>query len=257
MLARMGSRKLSALIAFGLLLLGLALWLRTRSTPPAVGAAASPSASELALQPVAPTSEPPPEPAGARSAAPGNAAPPHRLTPQHQQLRERVVRSLLEREQQKRAAAAPGHAPSAASTAQGDAVGTMVDKTGALPEEVLYVLNHELMPMVDQCLDQAHERAPQLKGMLALEVRFAGAEDLGSIIETVEPAPINDLGDEELIDCVRQSAFTLALPVRSSDLRAEGTMTIPYGIDPKQWRPKNVPAQTPPTTEPAPTQPAP
>jgi hypothetical protein len=128
----------------------------------------------------------------------------------------------------------------------------MVDKTGELPKEVLHALNHELMPMVSQCLEQAQERDPRLKGMLALEVHFASAEDLGSIIETVEPAPINDLADAELIECVRQSAFTLELPVPSSDLRAEGMLTVPHGIDPKLWHPKNVPAEKPVTEAAAP-----
>jgi hypothetical protein len=247
MLAGMSTRKLQALIAGGLLLLGWALWLRTSTAPPVVGAVLQavppsvPSASELALQPTAALPAPPPEAAPVRPATPTSAA--QRLTHERQQLRTRVLSSLREREQQKRAVSAPGPVPGTAPVP--DDVGTMVDKTGELSAEALRVLNHELMPMVSQCLDQAHERDPRLQGMLALQIGLASVEALGSMIETVEPSPVNDLGDPELIECVRQSAFTIELPLPSSDQRTERELTIPYGIDPKQWRPRESPAENP------------
>lgn len=236
----MSARK-QALIALGLLLLGLALWLGTRATPSPADTAVTAGAAELALQPgraAAAPATPPPTRAGAAGKA---AAPPHnRLTPERQQLRERVVRTLREREQ-KGAALAPGRAPAPA----GGEPGTLVDKTGKLTEEEMRILNHELMPMISQCLDQAHERDPRLKGMLAVELKFASAEELGSIVETAEPAPINELGDEELLECVRQSAFALELPVPGKDGRSDGMLTIPYGIDPNDWQPR-APAEQPP-----------
>jgi hypothetical protein len=166
------------------------------------------------------------------------------VTPERQQLRERVVRALREREQ-KRAAAAFVPAPSQMG---GQEQGGLVDKTGKLTEEELLVLNHELLPMISECLDQAHERDPRLKGMLAVELRFASAEELGSIIETAEPAPDNELTDEELLECVRQSSFALQLPVPSKDGRSDLMLTIPFGIDPKDWRPRApaVPPAAPP-----------
>lgn len=245
----MRARK-QVLIALGLLLLGLALWLRTRSTPP-VATAAAPGAAELALQPSAAavhTADTPAGRAGGAGAPVRSAPTARRLSPQRQQQRQRVVRTLREREQ-KRAAAAAG--PAASSAAEADQAGTLVDKTGKLTEAELRVLNHELMPMISQCLDQAHERDPQLKGMLAVVLQFASAEELGSIVETVEPAASNDLGDEELLECVRQSAFTLDFPVPGKDGRSDGMLTIPFGIDPKDWRPRDGAAEQPPAASPA------
>jgi hypothetical protein len=236
----MSARKLQASVVGGLLLLGLAVWLRTHEEARAPSATPAAGGAELALQPApAITQKTAPPAAAAAGAAGQRASGAASLTPERQQLRERVMSTLREREG-KRAVAA--RAPAGAAAAS-DQLGTMVDKTGEMTAEEMRILNHELMPMVSQCLEQAHERDPQLKGMLALEVRFAGAEDLGSIIESVEPAAINDLGEQELIECVRQSAFSLQFPVPSSDRRGERQLTIPFGIDPEAWRPREGVAQ--------------
>jgi len=85
--------------------------------------------------------------------------------------------------------------------------GTMKDKTGLMGDEVK-VINRELMPMVDQCVDEAHARNPGLHGMLALEVKLANAEGVGSIFEAVEPGATNEVADPAMMDCIvsRRSA---------------------------------------------------
>ena len=87
------------------------------------------------------------------------------------------------------------------------------------------------MPLIDECYERAHERNPQLRGMLALGVKFASAEGVGSIIEAVEPEAMNEIPDPEFIDCIRQSAFTIELPMPTADRQRGGMMTIPFGID--------------------------
>jgi hypothetical protein len=105
----------------------------------------------------------------------------------------------------------------------------MKDRTGLMGDEVK-VINRELMPMVDQCVNEAHEHNARLHGMLALSVKLASAEGVGSIFETVEPAPTNQVEDADMIDCIRQSAFTISLPAPKADSLHEGMLTIP--IDP-------------------------
>jgi hypothetical protein len=80
---------------------------------------------------------------------------------------------------------------------------------------------------VDECHEQALERNPRLGGMLALSVRFASAEGIGGIIESVEPGPDNQLKDDELIECVRQSAFSIELPAPSTGRDSDRYLTIP------------------------------
>lgn len=102
----------------------------------------------------------------------------------------------------------------------------MRDRTGLMGDEVK-VINRELMPMVDQCVNEAQERNPRLHGMLALAVKLASAEGVGSIFESVEPPATNEVDDPEMIDCIRQSAFTISLPPPKANSMHEGVMTIP------------------------------
>ena len=107
----------------------------------------------------------------------------------------------------------------------------MADKTGVMGEEVK-IINHELLPMVGQCFDEALQRKPGLHGMLALGVKLAGVEGVGSVFEALEPVEKNEVADDELIDCVRQSAFSIDLPPPRADRRDSLELTIPLGTDP-------------------------
>lgn len=109
--------------------------------------------------------------------------------------------------------------------------GTMADKTGNFGEGVA-VLNKQFMPLVGECFDQAQEHNPRLGGMLALSVKLATAEGVGGIIESVEPTPRNQVHDTELIECVRQSAFTVELPESAISGRKDVELTMPFGPPP-------------------------
>jgi hypothetical protein len=135
-----------------------------------------------------------------------------------------VLDSLARREREQAAQGAQSNA------AARHAPGTMVDRTGELGQDTMRVINHELMPLVSECFDQASERDPKLRGTLALNVELAGTEELGGIIETVEPAQDrNQLQDDELIECVRQSAFSIQLPAPTKSGRTSRQLTIPFG----------------------------
>ncbi len=174
-----------------------------------------------------------PSSALAASAA-GNPSGSRRPSAEQQQLRERVVQSLRHREAR---AGNLASATSAAPGASGDEPaptpreGTMKDKTGLMGDEVK-VINRELMPMVAQCVDEAHERNPGLHGMLALGVKLASAEGVGSIFEAVEPGATNEVADPAMIDCIRQSAFTISLPMPKANSLHEVVLTIPVDAAP-------------------------
>jgi hypothetical protein len=169
-------------------------------------------------------------PAGPAASAGGEPAnPPRRgarlAAPEAERLRRRVLDSLRARPP---ANAAENDSSRPAAKRYGP--GTMVDRTGELGEESMRVLNHEFIPLVFECYDQARERNPQLRGMLAVNLELAGAEEVGSIVETVQPAQDrNQVDDEELIECVRQSAFSIQLPMPATSGRTGRQLTIPLG----------------------------
>ena len=147
--------------------------------------------------------------------------------------RQRVLDSLT---QGAPVPASPGTSEEAAGGAGGSKPrvypeGTMADKTGDFGPEVA-VLNRDFIPLVAECFDQAHARNPRLGGMLALNVSLAHAEGVGGIIESVEPGPGNQVRDPEMLECVRQSAFSVELPEPKRSGRNQRFLTIPLGPPP-------------------------
>jgi hypothetical protein len=148
-----------------------------------------------------------------------------RVSSETERLRQRVLDSL-QTQARDRAADSARTEPSGARHAPG----TMVDRTGELSPEAMRVLNHEFIPMVSECYDQARERNPQLRGMLAINLHLASADDVGSVVEAAEPEPTrNQVHDDELIECVRQSAFSIQLPMPENTGRTSLQLTIPLG----------------------------
>lgn len=190
-------------------------------TPPASARPAAPG--EAAASEPPPGEAPPPYRTAERSApARSRAQPP--LSAAMQERRRRVLEALAARPASPPATGAPA-APAPAPAAAGESPG-MRDRTGTMPETV-EALNAQFGPLLDQCFDQARERGVNQRGMLALSVHLASAEGVGRIIESLEPADINEVDDAELIDCLRQSAFTVDLPEEGSG-RTDFQMTIPY-----------------------------
>lgn len=210
------------------LLLALLIWWRDeRASLERSTEALSPTSSaqrstgQVAAVPTARSVSPAVQPSIVPAAAgsPAGVQRPYEPPPMTEAMRERRRRVLDSPE-----ARAPA---AAAASASGDAPAGMKDRTGKMGPEVK-ALNQQLLPLVDQCFDQAKERGVRGRGMLAVEVKFAGAEGIGRIIESVEPAESNAIGDPELLDCVRQSAFTVDLPPPTASGASDAMLTIPF-----------------------------
>jgi hypothetical protein len=115
----------------------------------------------------------------------------------------------------------------AAFTGRSVAPAAVKDRSAELGPEV-EALNQQLLPLIAQCLARAKQRGVRGRGMLALAVKLAGAKGIGRVIESVEPAPNSVLPDAELLDCVRQSAFTVDLPPPASSGSSEILLAIPF-----------------------------
>lgn len=74
------------------------------------------------------------------------------------------------------------------------------------------VLSQDLMPLADECYELARVQQPKLAGMLVLELELLGDEELGGVIDSVDPGSANELNDPGLIECVRESLLATSLP---------------------------------------------
>ncbi len=176
-------------------------------------------------QAAAVSSDEPPA-AGASEAAASEAVPAAPRAPLPRDVvafRRRVLEALA------RAKAEPPTGGAKPSSPAEETPGSIKDKTGWLGQEALGIINRELYPMLSECSDQALERTPHLSGMLAIGLSLATAEDFGGIVESVEAAPENEVEDEALLECLRQSAFTIKLPAESTSGHSSLMLTIPLG----------------------------
>jgi hypothetical protein len=73
-------------------------------------------------------------------------------------------------------------------------------------------VKQDFVPLARECIEQARARAPQLAGTLALRLEAISDEQLGAVIEAVEPSGNNSVLDPLLLECARESAFSLTLP---------------------------------------------
>jgi hypothetical protein len=192
--------------------LGLAgAWLSRQPSPGAPAASGEPAAA----------AESPPPIAGRSSRA-------HRA--EARALRD-LLRAEILRAMQRRvpAGADPGAPPGAPSAETARAAGRLRDRLGGREALVDHV-NREFMPLCQECIEQAQERAPQLRGMLAIGVETLADEDVGAVVDVAQAMPENEIPDPDLLECVRESALSLTFPAGLTTGREKFMLTL--RIDP-------------------------
>jgi hypothetical protein len=109
----------------------------------------------------------------------------------------------------------PGSGPAGPPVNSEDAYpeGDLTDRIGG-HEALVAALNHDFMPLVSECVDQARVRRPELTGLLVLGVEpVADPEgEHAGVIESVDVRPGNEVDDPALWECVRESALSMDLP---------------------------------------------
>ena len=96
---------------------------------------------------------------------------------------------------------------------------------------MLKQLNGDLMPLIDECLEQARERDPALAGLLAIGIETVADEELGGVVEEAYAHEQNTIDAPDLLECVRESALSMITPPPPSSGRDKLMLTIPVGGD--------------------------
>ena len=105
-------------------------------------------------------------------------------------------------------------------------------------EALVERLNQDFMPLASECIEQAHARTPRLEGMLAIGLETIADEELGAVVEVADPAPTNDVLDPSLLECLRESAFSLTLPPPLTSGREKLEITLPIEPAPDAGAPR-------------------
>jgi hypothetical protein len=129
-------------------------------------------------------------------------------------LRRDIVRALERRGVDTDVDAATHRQPDDAE--RPEPAGSMVDRIGGRPE-LLERFNADFMPLADECIEQALERVPELRGMVAMNVKLLAERDVGAIVEATEPAEINEITEPELLECLQETLMSMAMPGHAVD----------------------------------------
>ena len=207
-------------------ILGLALWIWPGARHPDTGAPSEPGAGERQrhAEPVRTTPGPRAGPASDGAAVQASRAvlptwrPPSRAKAD-------ALRAALRERSDHDPTAAPPRRPDAASP---EASSGFRDRIG-LDDATKTAFARDFMPLVDECIEMARERQPELRGMLAIELGAAGDPELGAVVDRVVFAERNEIDDLELRECVEQSAWSLTLPPPPDASREDLLLTIPVG----------------------------
>ena len=138
-------------------------------------------------------------------------------------LREKIARVLAALPPP---SAAPSTAPAPTQPPPAHPPGNLRDRIGGRDALVGY-LNKEFMPLAHECIERAQERSPSLKGMLALSLETISDEQLGAVVDVAEAAPNNEIANPELLECIRETAYSLRLPPPPSTGREKFMLTLP------------------------------
>jgi hypothetical protein len=160
-------------------------------------------------------------------AAAGSSAPRKDARAERDALRERIVHAL---EHQARPTSS---APPTPTSGLPNAPGNLTNRIGDRRQPLVDYLNDDFMPLAGECIDQAEARDPRLKGMLAISIEIVADEQLGGVIDWAEPAPTNRVSDQELIECIRQSALSVILPAPLITGREQFEITLRIGEAPE------------------------
>jgi len=106
----------------------------------------------------------------------------------------------------------------------------MVDRSGNR-EYLMRVMNEELIPLADECYAMAREKNPELAGMMAVDVGLVGDEDVGGVVEEVGVSASNEIKDEGLLECVRESLMAVTLPPPEQGGRDEFMLSMRFAPD--------------------------
>lgn len=137
-------------------------------------------------------------------------------------LREQIARQLAQRP----AAASTGSASPPAALPSEPPSGQLRNRLGSR-QQLVEQLNHDFMPLASECIEQAQARAPQLAGMLTISMETIADEQLGAVVDVADPSPRNNVADPLLLECIRESAFSLSLPPPPTGGREAFEITIP------------------------------
>ncbi len=105
------------------------------------------------------------------------------------------------------------------------------DRSGGKLAGLLEDLQEDVMPLADECYEQALERDPSIAGGLGLQFAIIGDEDVGGLVESVELEDGSDIQDPEMLECMRETLLSTIFPAPDDSGETDVRLTLEFSPD--------------------------
>lgn len=148
--------------------------------------------------------------------------------------RERVLRGI--RDALERRASGPRE-PAREATGErraappGDAEGPgegVRDRSDGELGDLVQAVNDDLLPLAEECYEEALAEHPDLRGMADLEISILGDEDLGGIVESLELGEGNEIDDPGFSECLRETLLSTIFPAPADGGQRDVRLTLRF-----------------------------
>ena len=109
--------------------------------------------------------------------------------------------------------------------------GAIKDKSNGELDGLLTAVNEDLLPLAHECYQAAVERDPTVAGMIDINLEVVGDEDVGGIVESFELGEDNEIQDEQMIECIRETTLSTVFPAPEGTGRQGARLTLGFGPD--------------------------
>ena len=86
------------------------------------------------------------------------------------------------------------------------------DRSDGELAHLIGTINDDLMPLADECYEAARETDPELAGMLDIHFNVIADEDIGGLVDDVGLGEENEVHNEGMVECVRESILSTFFP---------------------------------------------
>ncbi len=100
------------------------------------------------------------------------------------------------------------------------------------PEYIRQRIKDDLVPLARECYESALEDDAALAGRLVMKFAIAGDEDIGGVVDEVELGEDSDIKHPELLECLRESMYTVTFDPPEGYGRVDVTYPIVFAQEP-------------------------
>jgi hypothetical protein len=144
--------------------------------------------------------------------------------------RREIAQRLVERHRQRRQVSSADDR-SDDDDERRSAPGQIRDRTDGELEDFVATVNDDFMPLAEECYEHALEDAPDLAGMLDMNVSVIADEEIGGLVESAELGAQNEIAHPGMTECIRETMLSTIFPPPDESGRAEVRLTLRFSPD--------------------------